>query len=155
MPHRLLSCFTAKERSEIRQSGFKKIIAPLARSLARVVTSALRVRAQWSRKNGLFALKWEAVRQTRLLQLFIFFYRSHRPLSALTLTISSGLPKSCLPLNWKGELVLAAASWRRNYNLNTRYTPRAQMETKSGSPYSLTTFDDGIGCIKTPRFVSC
>ena len=85
------------------------------------------------------------------------FYRSHRPLSTLTSTISSGLPKSCLPLNWKGELVpeLAAASWRRNYNLNTRYTPRAQMETKSGSPYPLTTFDDGFGCIKTPRFVSC
>ena len=53
---------------------FQKDHRPAPPSLARVVTSALRVRAQWSRKNGLFALKWEAVRQTRLLQLFIFLF---------------------------------------------------------------------------------
>ena len=120
LPHRLLSCFTAKERSQIRQSGFKKIIAPLAR----VVTSALRVRAQWSRKNGLFALKWEAVRQTRLFQLFIFLFIALTVPSLVRFNVNDliGVAKSCLPLNWKGELVpsLAPASWRRNYNLNTR-----------------------------------
>ena len=43
----------------------------------------------------------------------------------------------------------------RSPSLRVRRLSTGQMETKSGSPYSLTTFDDGFGWIKTPRFLSC